>query len=343
MTHDFRFCVAPMMDWTDRHCRAFHRSLSQHARLYSEMITADAIIHGDRERLLGFSAVEHPLAIQLGGNEPEKLYKASKISADWGYDEVNLNCGCPSSRVKSGAFGAILMRQPELVAECIAAMQSGAPKIPATVKCRIAIDEDPERETLWKFVETIHETAGCTVFIVHARKAWLDGLSPKENRDIPPLNYALVAQLKAAFPHLTILLNGGVETLTDCAKHLETFDGVMLGRAAYQNPSILLGVDALLANPALPENHITFDTRLAALARFRPYVEQELARGTRLHAMTRHILGLFNGMAGARLWRRVLSEEATKDGAGIHVLDKARDTIIDIHAKAIEKPLAEIN
>ncbi|MBR9835337.1 MAG: tRNA dihydrouridine(20/20a) synthase DusA, partial [Alphaproteobacteria bacterium] len=238
---DYRFSVAPMMDWTDRHCRAFHRVLSGRALLWTEMVTANAVVHGERVRLIGYSPQEHPLVLQLGGNEPDKMAEAARIAEDFGYDEVNINCGCPSDRVQSGAFGASLMRAPETVAACVSAMQA-AVSIPVTVKCRIAIDEDPPRETLFGFIDQVAD-AGCSVFTVHARKAWLKGLSPKENRDIPPLDYGLVAELKAARPDLTIILNGGITTLDDCKAHLDVFDGVMLGRAAYQQPALLGQVD----------------------------------------------------------------------------------------------------
>ena len=284
------------------------------------MVTADAVIHGDRERLIGFSEVEHPLVLQLGGNEPEKLAEAARIAEDFGYDEVNINCGCPSDRVQSGAFGACLMAQPQTVADCVAAMRA-AVSIPVTVKCRIAIDDLPARETLFTFVETV-AAAGCEVFTVHARKAWLKGLSPKENRDIPPLDYALVADLKATRPDLTIILNGGIATLDDAARHMATFDGVMLGRAAYQTPALLARVDAALFGG---EPVGVF----AALEAYRPYMAAQLEAGTGLHAMTRHMLGVFNGQPGARLWRRTLSENAPRAGAGLDVLDAALATVRD--------------
>lgn len=306
-----------MMDWTDRHCRSFHRELTSCALLYTEMVTADAVIHGDRGRLIGFSEDEHPVALQLGGSAPEKLAHAAKIAEDWGYDEVNLNCGCPSDRVQSGAFGACLMREPERVAQCLSAM-SDAVDIPVTVKHRIGVDDDEPRDRLYEFVTTVRNNSPCTVFEVHARKAWLKGLSPKENRDIPPLDYPLVHQLKADFLDLTIVLNGGLTTLADSIPHLETLDGVMLGRAAYQDPSILLTVDSQLFKKA--DRHTSM---VSALQAYRPYIEGQLSRGTPLHAMTRHILGAFNGQPGARLWRRHLSENAPRSGAGIDVFDDA--------------------
>ncbi|MAN47555.1 MAG: tRNA dihydrouridine(20/20a) synthase DusA [Alphaproteobacteria bacterium] len=321
MTQDqvYRFSVAPMMDWTDRHCRSFHRCLSRRALLWTEMVTADAVIHGDRERLIGFSEAEHPLVLQLGGNEPAKMAEAASIAEAFGYDEVNINCGCPSDRVQSGAFGACLMAQPKIVAECVSAMQARV-SIPVTVKCRIAIDDLPAEETLFGFVEKV-SAAGCDVFTVHARKAWLKGLSPKENREVPPLDYGLVSKLKAARPDLTILLNGGITTLEACQQHLEEFDGVMLGRAAYQTPAILGEVDAALYADGEPVS--PFD----AIEAYRPYMAARLQEGVSLHAMTRHMLGLFNGRPGARLWRRTLSELAPRAGAGLDVLDKALEAV----------------
>jgi len=312
---DYTFSVAPMMDWTDRHCRAFHRCFSQRALLWTEMVTANAVIHGDRQRLIGFSEAEQPLVLQLGGNEPEKMAEAARIAEGFGYTEVNINCGCPSDRVQSGAFGACLMRAPETVAACVSAMRA-AVSIPVTVKCRIAVDEDPERETLFTFIDTV-AAAGCEVFTVHARKAWLKGLSPKENRDIPPLNYDLVREVKAKRPDLTIVINGGINTIAQCEDHLTTLDGVMLGRAAYHTPEILGQVDASLFGGARPVSGFE------AVEAYRPYMDAQLAEGTGLHAMTRHMLGLFSGQPGARLWRRTLSENAPRAGAGIDVLDAA--------------------
>ncbi len=316
-THiDCKFSVAPMMDWTDRHCRAFHRGLSRRALLWTEMVTADAVIHGDRDRLIGFSPTEHPLVLQLGGNEPDKMAEAARIAADFGYDEVNINCGCPSDRVQSGAFGACLMRSPGTVAACVHAMRA-AVDIPVSVKCRIAIDEDPPRETLFGFIDQVAD-AGCEVFTVHARKAWLKGLSPKQNRDVPPLDYTLVAHLKAERPDLKVILNGGILDLAACKAHLQIFDGVMLGRAAYQQPALLGQVD-----------HTLFDADAStvspfeAVERFRPYIAEQLAAGQRLTSMTRHMLGIFNGRPGARNWRRVLSEKGPRPGAGLAVVDEA--------------------
>jgi tRNA-dihydrouridine synthase A len=309
-----------MMDWTDRHCRSFHRSLTKKALLWTEMVTAEAVIHGDRPRLLGYAPQEHPLVLQLGGSEPAKLAEAARIAEDYGYDEINLNCGCPSERVQSGAFGACLMAEPALVAACVAAMRS-AVTVPVTVKCRIAIDDLPARQTLFAFVEAV-SAAGCSVFTVHARKAWLKGLSPKENREIPPLDYPLVAELKRAFPGLGIILNGGITTLDQCAEHLRNFDGVMLGRAAYQTPGLLGGVDVALFGSG---KSITPHEAIDAYA---PYIADRLAEGTSLHAMTRHMLGLFAGQPGARQWRRILSEQAPRKGAGLEVLRAAEAAVI---------------
>ncbi|MEL6827711.1 MAG: tRNA dihydrouridine(20/20a) synthase DusA [Pseudomonadota bacterium] len=320
MDLDYTFSVAPMMDWTDRHCRAFHRVLSRRALLWTEMVTADAVIHGDRDRLIGFADEEHPVVLQLGGNEPEKMAEAARIAEAFGYDEVNINCGCPSDRVQSGAFGACLMREPETVATCVRAMQA-AVSIPVTVKCRIAIDEDPERETLFRFVDTVVDAGGC-VFTVHARKAWLKGLSPKENREIPPLNYDLVASLKDERRDLKIILNGGINTLDACTDHLRVFDGVMLGRAAYQTPALLGAVDHTLF-----ESGVAIKSQFDAVRDYRPYIQARLAEGVRLSSMTRHMLGLFNGMPGARQWRRTLSEKGPKPGADITVLDEALEAV----------------
>lgn len=318
---DYTFSVAPMMDWTDRHCRSFHRVLTKRALLWTEMLTANAVIHGDRERLIGFSEAEHPIVLQLGGNEPDKMAEAARIAEGFGYDEVNINCGCPSDRVQSGAFGACLMRDPAGVSACIKAM-CAATTLPVTVKCRIAIDEDPPRETLFGFVEQVAE-AGCEVFTVHARKAWLKGLSPKENRDIPPLDYELIAELKAERPELKIILNGGITTIADCQNHLQRFDGVMLGRAAYQQPALLGRVDQALFEEGAP-----VVSPFEAVQAFRPYIEEQLTDGARLPSMTRHMLGVFNGMPGARQWRRVLSEKGPKPGAGLDVLDEALEAVM---------------
>jgi tRNA-dihydrouridine synthase A len=309
-----------MMEWTDRHCRYFLRLISAHAFLYTEMITAEAVLYGDRERVLGFDPEEHPVGLQLGGSDPRKLADAARIGSDWGYDEINLNIGCPSDRVQSGRFGACLMADPDLVAACVAAMGAAA-SVPVTVKCRIGIDDQDAEESLDRFIDTIAE-AGCKTFIVHARKAWLDGLSPKENRDVPPLDHGRVYRLKARRPDLAIIINGGIGSLDEAAPHLRHVDGVMLGRAAYADPYLLAAVDEALygANATPP-------TRDEVLDQFLPYVERELARGVRLNAMTRHILGLYHGQPRARAFRRHLAENAHLDGAGIAVLEQARDIV----------------
>ena len=316
----FRFSIAPMMDWTDRHCRAFHRMLSAHARLYTEMVTADAVIHGPRERLLGFSPSEHPVALQLGGAEPAKLAQAARVGAEFGYDEINLNCGCPSDRVQSGRFGACLMREPELVAQCVAAMRA-AVNIPVTVKCRIGVDQQEPREALFALVEGI-AAAGAAGVVVHARKAWLEGLSPKDNRTIPPLDYPLVYELKRAHPALSIALNGGLADLDAAEAALRHVDGVMFGRAAYQNPELLLEVDSRLFDAPAPHADA-----FEAVAAFEPYVARHLEAGGRLHDVTRHMLGLFAGRPGARLWRRRLATEAVKRGAGLEILRAAMSLV----------------
>jgi tRNA-dihydrouridine synthase A len=308
------FCVAPMMDWTDSPCRVLHRCLTRHALLYTEMVTADAVLHGDRPRLLGFEPIEHPVALQLGGSDPAKLAEASKIAADLGYAEVNLNVGCPSDRVQSGRFGACLMREPELVGECVAAMRA-AVSIPVTIKCRIGVDDQDPEQSLRKLIDAC-AAAGVQVFAVHARKAWLEGLSPKENRAVPPLDYDLVYRIKRERPSLTILVNGGIETLEQAEGHLAHVDGVMLGRAAYQNPMLLAQVDARFFG-GMPVN---VDSAVEAYA---DHVARALARGARLHPLIKPMLGLYNGMPGARLFRRHLSEHAPRDGAGIAVLHEA--------------------
>jgi tRNA-dihydrouridine synthase A len=311
-----RFSVAPMMDWTDRHCRVFHRLMTRRARLYTEMLTTGAIIHGDRQRLLGFDASEHPVALQLGGSDPHDLATAAKIGEDFGYDEINLNVGCPSDRVKDGRFGACLMAEPLLVAEGVAAMKR-AVRVPVTVKCRIGIDDqDPEiaLDTLARGVVA----AGADALIVHARKAWLNGLSPKENRDIPPLDYDRVYRLKAAMPDVPIIINGGIASLEEARAHLDRVDGVMLGRAAYQEPWRLLTVDSELFGEAAP--HATMKDVFEAMM---PYIERELAQGTRLHSITRHFVGAFHGVPGARAFRRHLAENGVKPGAGVDVLRDA--------------------
>ncbi|AHK79277.1 tRNA-dihydrouridine synthase A [Ectothiorhodospira haloalkaliphila] len=305
-----------MMEWTDRHCRYFLRLLSQRAFLYTEMVTTGALIHGDRERFLAFDPAEHPVALQLGGSEPEDLARCAVMAQEAGYDEVNLNVGCPSDRVSSGRFGASLMREPERVADCVRAMGE-AVDIPVTVKHRIGIDDLDSYEFLAGFVDKV-ASAGCQLFIVHARKAWLQGLSPKQNREIPPLCYERVHQLKADFPHLAIIINGGLTTLEACQAQLEHVDGVMVGREAYYNPGILADVDRLLYGEQGPA-----PTPHEVVERFVPYVEARLAEGVPLQAMTRHILGLFPGMPGARAWRRHISENAHRDGAGVEVILEA--------------------
>ncbi|MDW4547907.1 tRNA dihydrouridine(20/20a) synthase DusA [Defluviimonas sp. D31] len=321
-----RLSVAPMMDWTDRHCRHFHRQISAQALLYTEMVTAPAVIHGDRERLLGFDETERPVALQLGGSEPEELAEATRIAADFGYDEINLNVGCPSDRVQSGCFGAVLMERPGLVADCVAAMIAASP-VEVTVKCRIGVDEQVPEEVLPAFLETV-SAAGVGRFAIHARKAWLKGLSPKENRDIPPLDYPLVAEMKRAFPHLHVSVNGGITSLDQAEAFLaEGLDGVMIGRAAYQEPYEVLGAaDARIfgAGPG-PE-------RREVVERMRPYIARHLEGGGRMHQITRHMLGLFHGQPGARAWRRILSERANAPGAGLEVLDAALAPMIDLAA-----------
>ncbi len=304
-----------MMDWTDRHCRFFHRLLTRHTLLYTEMVTTAAVLHGERERLLGFDPVEHPVALQLGGSDPREMAACARIAAEWGYDEVNLNVGCPSDRVQSGRFGACLMREPELVAELVAAMRA-AVSIPVTVKTRIAVDELEEWPTLDGFVRTV-AAAGCTHFVIHARKAWLQGLSPKENRDVPPLRHELVHRLKREYPHLAVAINGGIRSLDEAAAHLEHVDSVMIGRAAYETPYVLADADRRFfgGGPA-PGRH-------AVVAAMLPYVEAQRARGVPLAAISRHMLGLFHGLPGARAWRRHISENAHRPGAGPEMLEAA--------------------
>jgi len=309
---DHRFCIAPMMEWSDRHCRMLHRLLSDHARLYTEMVTAQAVLRGDRNRLIGFDTREHPVALQLGGAEPAALAVAAKIGEDFGYDEINLNVGCPSDRVQSGRFGACLMREPGLVGDCIAAMRA-AVSIPVTVKCRLGVDDQEPGVALRALIAACE---GIETFIIHARKAWLEGLSPKENRDVPPLDYELVTAVKRENPALTIVLNGGIATLDEADAHLKQVDGVMLGRAAYQTPALLAEVDARFFGGAPHSVE-------AAVEAYLDYVAQQLAQGVPLNAMTRHMLGLYNGRPGARLFRRHLSENATRPGAGVEVLRDA--------------------
>lgn len=308
--------VAPMMDWTDRCCRYFHRQITRNALLYTEMVVADAVIHGARERLLGFDESEHPVALQLGGSDPAKLAEAARIGEAFGYDEINLNVGCPSDRVQSGTFGACLMKTPGLVAEGVVAMKD-AVKIPVTVKCRIGVDDQDPEPALDTLADDVF-AAGADALWVHARKAWLEGLSPKENRDIPPLDYGRVYRLKARMPHRFIGINGGIQTLDETRTHLGHVDGVMLGRAAYHTPSVLAGVDAMLRGEAAED----FD--FAALVdTMADYAARHIAAGGRLGHVTRHMVGLFHGLAGARRFRQILSTDATRPGAGPEVLRQA--------------------
>ncbi len=316
------FCVAPMMDWTDRHCRFFHRLLTRRSLLYTEMITTGAIIHGDRARLLEFDPAEQPVALQLGGSDLKALAECSAIAQDFGYQEINLNVGCPSDRVQEGRFGACLMAEPALVGDCVAAMKA-AVGISVTVKCRIGIDDqDPELslDTLSQSVKS----AGVDALIVHARKAWLEGLSPRENRDIPPLDYDRVYRLKKSHPDLPVIINGGIASVDDAARHLEHVDGVMMGRAAYQEPWRLLDVDPAIFGEAA--SSVSLKTALEA---FIPYIDREIARGSRLHAMTRHVLGSFRSVPGARAFRRHLSTEGVKPGADSAVLREALALVVD--------------
>jgi tRNA-dihydrouridine synthase A len=325
---DRRFAVAPLMDWTDRHCRVFHRLMTRRARLYTEMLTTGAIIHGDRQRLLGFDASEHPVALQLGGSDPRDLAIAARIGEDFGYDEININVGCPSDRVKDGRFGACLMAEPGLVAEGVQAMKR-AVRVPVTVKCRIGIDDQDPEVALDVLARDV-VAAGCDTLIVHARKAWLNGLSPKENRDIPPLDYDRVYRLKAAMPDVPIIINGGIASLDEAKQHLGHVDGVMLGRAAYHDPWRLLAVDAELFGESAP--HTAMKDVFEAMA---PYVERQLAQGTRLHSITRHFVGAFHGVPGARAFRRHLAENGVKPGAGVNVLRDAIALVGDREAAPI--------
>jgi tRNA-dihydrouridine synthase A len=311
---DWRLSVAPMMDWTDRHCRYFHRLLSPHARLYTEMVTSAALVRGKQLRLLEHSQQEHPVALQLGGSDPQELAEAARHGAQAGYDEINLNVGCPSDRVQSGRFGACLMREPALVGDCVKAMRD-AVTVPVTVKCRIGVDDQDDYADLQHFTETMLE-AGVEVLAVHARKAWLQGLSPKENREIPPLDYQRVYRLKQEFPQLVVVINGGITTVDAVREHLSHVDGVMLGRAAYHDPYVLARVEAALYDEPLP-------SRESVLQHMRPYIEAELARGTALKHITRHLLGLYQGEPGARSFRRTLSEGAHQNGAGWALIEQA--------------------
>lgn len=340
------FCVAPMMEWSDRHCRIFWRQLTKEALLYTEMVTTGAIIHAEPERFLKFHQDEHPIALQLGGSNPSDLAHCAKIAEDWGYDEVNLNCGCPSDRVQNGMFGACLMAQPLLVAHCIRTMQEAC-SIPITVKHRIGIDDMNSYQDMLDFIQPIMDV-GCKTFIVHARNAWLQGLSPKQNREIPPLNYEMVYQLKSDYPHLEIIINGGITDLQQCSEHLTKVDGVMLGRVAYHNPYLLAEVDQLFFNPVTTNTSISDSidnknfngntinapgtggatickSRDQVLLDYIPYIEEQLDQGVALNHITRHILGLFQGVPGAKIFRRHISQNAHIKGAGIEIITQARE------------------
>jgi len=328
---DRRLSVAPMMDWTDRHCRAFHRALSARALLYTEMVTAPAVLHGDHERLLGFDAVEHPVALQLGGSDPVQLAEAARIGEQFGYDEINLNVGCPSDRVQSGRFGACLMREPELVADCMAAIKE-AVSVPATVKCRIGVDDQDPEVSLFATVDAC-AAVGIDTFIVHARKAWLKGLSPKENRDVPPLDYGLVRRLKRERPHLSISINGGIGSLDEAEAHMDAadgvqLDGVMLGRAAYHEPALLGQADRRMFGAEMLDVHA-----FEAIERYKSYLAARLAEGVHLPAMTRHMLGLMHGRPGARAFRRILTVEAIRPGAGLEIVDRAVAAVREAEAR----------
>ena len=318
---DRRFCIAPMMDCSDRHSRFFLRLFSSHILLYTEMVTAAAVVHGDHRHLLGFSEAEHPLAVQLGGSEPELLYRAAVICRDYGYDEINLNCGCPSDRVQSGSFGACLMQDPALVADCVAALRS-ASELPVTVKHRTGVDQQDDYDRFAGFAAAQID-AGAEALIVHARNAWLEGLSPKQNREIPPLKYDWVYRLKRDFPRQQIVINGGIRTLEECRLHLRQVDGVMLGREPYHNPWVLHDVDRVIYG----ETDGAPASRLEMLHRLYPYIEQQLAAGTPLSRIVRHLIGLFNGEPNARRWRRYLSENARGRDAGIEVLRRAEQLL----------------
>ena len=317
---DWRFCVAPMMDWTDRHCRAFHRRLTRRARLYTEMVTTGAVLHGDLERLLGFDPSEHPVALQLGGSEPDALARAARIGERFGYDEINLNCGCPSERVQRGAFGACLMAEPALVADCVKAMRD-AVSVPVTVKHRIGLGRDESYAFVRDFVGALHD-AGCRVFVVHARNAWLDGLSPKENREVPPLRHEVAHRLKADFPDATLVLNGGLATLDEAIGASRGLDGAMLGRAAYHDPWLLAGVDARVYGEPAPA-----PTRAEVVERTIAYAARMRAHGVPLRAIVRHVLGLYHGRPGARAWRRTLSDAGRLAGADERLLRDALDAV----------------
>ena len=327
-SYDFLFSVAPMMDWTDRHCRVFHRLMTRRSRLYTEMLTTGAILHGDRHRLLAFDRCEQPVALQLGGSHPKQLAASAKIGEDFGYDEINLNVGCPSDRVREGRFGACLMAEPLLVADCVAEIKA-AVAVPVTVKCRIGVDDQDPEIALDAFTRSV-VAAGSDALIVHARKAWLDGLSPKENRDIPPLDYQRVYRLKTMMPRVPIIINGGIGSIEEAKRHLAHVDGVMLGRAAYREPWRLLEVDAELFGDAAP-----FATMKDVFAAMMPYIERELAKGARLHSITRHFVGAFHGVPGARAFRRHLAEQGVRKGSGADVLREAIALVGDLESRAI--------
>lgn len=312
--------IAPMMEWTDRHCRYFLRQLSQHCLLYTEMVHANALLHGPVDSLLAYSPEEHPLVLQLGGSDPNTLATAAKIAENLGYDAINLNVGCPSPRVQAGRFGACLMAEPDLVADCVASMQAKV-RVPVTVKTRIGIDDRDSQAELEHFIATVAQT-GCQTFIIHARKAWLHGLSPKENREIPPLRYDMALALRQAFPHLTLIVNGGITTHEAIFEKLTQFDGVMLGRAAYHDPYVLAECDSRYY-----QSHLPVPTRHEVVERMLPYIEAQCAQGVRLHQITRHMLGLFHAQQHGRIWRRVLSEEAHAQDAGIAVLMRALSSV----------------
>ena len=324
----WRFCVAPMLDWTDRHCRFFLRQMSRHTRLYTEMINTGAIVHGARARFLRFNPAEHPVALQFGGSELDEIRQAAELAAHYGYDEINLNCGCPSDRVQEGRFGACMMKEPDHVAAAVRTMRA-ATDLPVTVKHRIGVDDSEDYPFMRHFVETV-AAAGCEVFIVHARKAWLKGLSPKENREIPPLKYELVYRLKQEFPQLTIVINGGIKTLDECDEHLKHVDGVMLGREIYENPYLLSAVDARLFG-----DHHPMPSRHEVIDRLKYYAMDEMDRGAALQHITRHILGLYRGLPGGRAFRRVLSQGAIHGSTDIELLDDALAEVEDSRAQSV--------
>ena len=337
----YRFCIAPMMDWTDRHERYLLRLISRRVRLYTEMVTTGALIHGDRERFLGHADAEHPLGLQLGGSDPADMARCAVIGQAAGFDEININVGCPSDRVQAGRFGACLMLEPDLVARCFSAMQAQV-SIPVTVKCRLGVDEKDQFDDLIEFVETV-AGAGCSIFFVHARKAWLSGLSPRENREIPPLQYERVYALKERYPELTVVINGGITEMDQAIGHLEKVDGVMVGREAYQNPWSLARVDETLFD-GLPDGKSRFDV----LDRYKQYMESQLKNGVPLKRMARHLLGLFQGQPGARVWRRALSDEAFRGGADLSAIERAEqqlDSVLEKHmaSAAIPEPRMELS